>query len=50
MRGLFTKTLHEVWLTTLLFGFSLMAVMALLTYILPQIHTVGIRQRPQEGH
>ncbi len=37
MRGLFTKTLHEVWLTTLLFGFSLMAVKALLTFILPQI-------------
>ncbi|MFC1759228.1 ABC transporter permease subunit [Planctomycetota bacterium] len=37
MRGLFTKTLHEVGLTTILFGFSLMSVMALLTYILPQI-------------
>ena len=37
MRGLFTKTLHEVWLTTTLFGFSLLAVKALLTYILPQI-------------
>jgi ABC-type transport system involved in multi-copper enzyme maturation permease subunit len=36
MRGLFTKTLHEVWLTTLLFGFALFAVKALLTYILPQ--------------
>ena len=37
MRGLFTKTLHEVWLATLLFGFSLLAVKALLTYILPEI-------------
>jgi hypothetical protein len=36
MHGLLTKTLHEVWLATLLFGFSLLAVMALLTYILPQ--------------
>lgn len=37
MRGLLTKTLHEVWLTTTLFGLSLLAVEALLTYILPQI-------------
>ncbi len=37
MRGLFTKSLHEVWLTTLLFGLSLLAVEALLTYILPQL-------------
>ena len=37
MRGLFTKALYEVWLPTLLFGFSLFAVKALLTYILPQI-------------
>ena len=37
MRGLFTKSLHEVWLTTLLFGLSLLAVEALLTYVLPQI-------------
>ena len=36
MRGLFTKTFLEVWLTTLLFGFSLLTVEALLTYILPQ--------------
>ena len=36
MRGLLTKTLHEVWLPTLLFGSSLSVVMALLTYILPQ--------------
>jgi len=35
MRGLFTKALYEVWLSTLLFGFSLMLVKALLTYILP---------------
>ena len=38
MRGLFTKTLHEVWLTTMLFGFALLTVEALLTYILPQLH------------
>lgn len=37
MRGLFTKSFHEVWLPTLLFGLSLLAVMALLTYVLPQI-------------
>ena len=36
MRGLFTKALYEVWLTTLLFCFSLLAVTSLLTYILPQ--------------
>lgn len=36
MRGLLTKTLHEVWLSTLLFGLSLFAVKALLTYVLPQ--------------
>ena len=38
MRGLFTKSLYEVWLTTLLFGFALLAVKALLTYVLPQIY------------
>jgi len=37
MRGLYTKTLFETWLSTLLFGFSLFAVEALLTYIMPQI-------------
>jgi hypothetical protein len=37
MRGLFTKTLYEVWPLTLLFGIALLAVKALLTYILPQI-------------
>lgn len=36
MRGLLNKTLHEVWLMTLLFGCALLAVMALLTYVLPQ--------------
>lgn len=38
MRGLFTKTFHELWLPTLLFGVALCAVKMLLTYILPQIH------------
>ncbi|HJN08723.1 MAG: ABC transporter permease subunit [Pirellulaceae bacterium] len=37
MRGLFTKTLHEVWLPTLLFGCSLLVVNVLLTHVLPQI-------------
>ena len=37
MRGLFSKTLHEVWLPTLLFGCSLLVVKALLTHLLPQI-------------
>ena len=37
MRGLLAKTLHEVWLPTLLFGCSLLAVKGLLTFILPQI-------------
>jgi hypothetical protein len=37
MRGLFSKTLHEVWLPTLLFGCSLLVVKALLTHVLPQI-------------
>jgi ABC-2 type transport system permease protein len=37
MRGLFTKALYEVWLTTLLIGVSLMAFTALLTFILPEI-------------
>lgn len=38
MRGLLTKTLLEVWLTTLLFGLALLAATMLLTYVLPQIH------------
>ena len=38
MRGLLTKTLYEVWLTTLLFGLGLFVVKMLLTFILPQIH------------
>ena len=37
MRGLLTKTLYEVWLPTLLFGCSLLVVMALLTHVLPQL-------------
>jgi ABC-2 type transport system permease protein len=36
MRGLFTKALYEIGPTTLLFCFSLLAVMSLLTYVLPQ--------------
>lgn len=36
MRGLLLKTLHEVWLTTLLFGGALLGVNALLTYVIPQ--------------
>jgi ABC-2 type transport system permease protein len=38
MRGLLTKTLHEVWLPTLLFGLALLAAMMLLTFVLPQIY------------
>jgi len=38
MRGLFHKTLHEVWRMTLLFGGALLGIMALLTYVLPQFH------------
>jgi hypothetical protein len=37
MRGLLLKTLHEVWLPTLLVGLALMIVKAVLTHILPQI-------------
>jgi len=37
IRGLIAKTIREVWLATLLFGIGLSLVMALLTYILPQI-------------
>lgn len=37
MRGLIAKTFHEVWLMTLLFGAALLAVNALLTYVLPQV-------------
>jgi hypothetical protein len=37
MRGLITKTLYETWPSTLLFGVALLAVKALLTYVLPQI-------------
>ena len=37
MRGLFAKTIREVWLATLLFGGALAVVLALLTYILPLI-------------
>lgn len=37
MRGLFTKSFHELWLPTLLFGLALFAVEALLTYVMPQI-------------
>jgi ABC-type transport system involved in multi-copper enzyme maturation permease subunit len=36
IRGLVSKTLHEVWLMTMLFGCALLAIMALLTYVLPQ--------------
>ncbi len=37
MRGLLYKSLHEVWLTTLLCGFGLLTIIAILTFILPQI-------------
>jgi beta-exotoxin I transport system permease protein len=43
MRGLLGKTIREVWLTTLLFGLALMAVKAVLTYVLPQIQ-VGLSE------
>jgi ABC-type transport system involved in multi-copper enzyme maturation permease subunit len=36
IRGLLEKTLRETWLTTLLFALGLMAVMGLLTFVLPQ--------------
>jgi len=38
MRGLLSKTVHETWVATLLFGCGLFAVMALLTYVVPQFH------------
>ena len=37
MRGLLSKSFREVWLATLLFSLGLFAVLALLTFILPQI-------------
>lgn len=37
MRGLFAKTIREVWPATLLFGGALAVIMALLTYVLPKI-------------
>jgi len=37
MRGIFVKSFHETWLTTLLFGMGLACALALLTYILPQV-------------
>ena len=37
MRGLLKKTWHEVWLMTVLFGCALLAVNALLTYVVPQL-------------
>ena len=37
MRGLLAKTVREVRLTTALFGGALFVVMALLTYVLPQV-------------
>jgi ABC-type transport system involved in multi-copper enzyme maturation permease subunit len=37
MRGLFTKTIYEVWVIILLFGGAMLSVMALLTYVLPQV-------------
>jgi hypothetical protein len=43
MRGLLAKTLYEVWLQTLLFGFAVLAVKALLTYVLPQIQEGLVR-------
>ncbi len=36
IRGLLAKTFHEVWLQTLLFGFGMLLVMALLTHVVPQ--------------
>ncbi|MEX2307665.1 MAG: ABC transporter permease subunit [Pirellulales bacterium] len=49
MRGLFTKILHEVWLTTLSFGVALFTAEMLLTLVLPQIHKalgVALEQIP----
>lgn len=37
MRGLVAKALQEVWVATLIFGVALAGVMALLTFLLPQI-------------
>lgn len=37
MHGLFAKTIRETWLATLLFAVALALIMALLTFILPQI-------------
>ncbi len=37
MRGLLFKSLHEVWVATVLCGVGLLIMKALLTYILPQI-------------
>ena len=37
MRGLFLKSIYEVWVATLLCGLGLLAIIALLTFILPQI-------------
>ena len=37
MKGLFIKSVYEVWLLTLLTGVALMGVMALLTYVLPHV-------------
>ncbi len=39
MRGLLTKSVHEVWLSTLLYGLALMIVKALLTFVLPQVQS-----------
>ena len=40
IRGLLAKTFHEVWLSTMLFSAALLLVMALLTYIVPQLRDV----------
>jgi ABC-type transport system involved in multi-copper enzyme maturation permease subunit len=37
MRGLLLKTIHEVWLTTVLCGLGVMSILALLTFVLPQV-------------
>ncbi len=37
MRGLLLKSLHEVWVTTLLCSAGLLLIKALLTFVLPQI-------------
>ena len=37
MRGLLTKSIREVWVSTLIFGTGLLLILALLTHILPQI-------------